>query len=131
MLFSLNRHRPLFTVNPVLNEYLKNSEYKYMKNINSIFVELFLVIIASLSAAYFFFHLDKNFIYVNNYFPWDSIEYLKVLKNYESNISIYKVGSPFNERILFPFFVYKISLIFKLQYINACLFLCHESLPTS
>jgi hypothetical protein len=36
MLFSLNRHRPLFTVNPVLNEYLKNSEYKYMKNINSI-----------------------------------------------------------------------------------------------
>ena len=94
-----------------------------MKNINRIFVELFLVIIASLSAAYFFFHLDKNFIYVNNYFPWDSIEYLKVLKNYESNISIYKVGSPFNERILFPFFVYKISLIFKLQYINACLFL--------
>jgi hypothetical protein len=36
MLFSINRHRPLFTVNPVLNEYLKNSEYKYMKNINSI-----------------------------------------------------------------------------------------------
>ena len=36
MLFSLNRHRPLFTVNPVLNEYLKNSEYKYMKNINNI-----------------------------------------------------------------------------------------------
>jgi hypothetical protein len=36
MLFSLNRHRPLFTVNPVLNDYIKNSEYKYMKNINNI-----------------------------------------------------------------------------------------------
>ena len=36
MLFSLNRHRPLFTVSPFLNEYLKNSEYKYMKNINNI-----------------------------------------------------------------------------------------------
>ena len=35
MLFSLNRHRP-FIVNPVLNEYLKNSEYKYIKNINNI-----------------------------------------------------------------------------------------------
>jgi hypothetical protein len=33
MLFSLNRHRPLFTVNPVLNDYIKNSNYKYMKNI--------------------------------------------------------------------------------------------------
>jgi hypothetical protein len=36
MLFSLKRHRPLFRVNPFLNEYLKNSEYKYMKNINNI-----------------------------------------------------------------------------------------------
>ena len=35
MFFSLNRHRPLFTVSPFLNEYLKNSEYKYMKNINN------------------------------------------------------------------------------------------------
>jgi len=94
-----------------------------MKNINRIFVELFLVTIVSLSTAYYFFILDKNFIYVNNYFPWDSIEYLKALKNYEYNFPIYKVGSPFNERILFPFFVYKISLIFKLQYIDACLFL--------
>jgi hypothetical protein len=94
-----------------------------MKNISRIFAELFLVVIASLLAAYFFFHLDKNFIYINNYFPWDSFEYLKVLKNYEYNISIYKVGSPFNERILFPFFVYKISLIFKLQYADASLFL--------
>lgn len=34
MLFSLKR--PLFTVSPFLNEYLKNSEYKYMKNINNI-----------------------------------------------------------------------------------------------
>jgi hypothetical protein len=33
MLFSLHRHRPLFTVNPVLNDYIKNSNYKYMKNI--------------------------------------------------------------------------------------------------
>jgi hypothetical protein len=94
-----------------------------MKNINRIFVELFLVTIVSLSTAYYFFILDKNFIYVNNYFPWDSIEYLKALKNYEYNFPLYKVGSPFNERILFPFFVYKISLIFKLQYIDACLFL--------
>lgn len=94
-----------------------------MKFINSIFVELFLVTIVSLSAAYYFFLLDKNFIYINNYFPWDSFEYLKALKNYEYNFSLYKVGSPFNERILFPFFVYKISTIFKLQYIDACLFL--------
>ena len=33
MMFSLHRHRPLFTVNPVLNDYIKNSNYKYMKNI--------------------------------------------------------------------------------------------------
>jgi hypothetical protein len=94
-----------------------------MKKKNYYFLELFLVIIISFTAAYFFFFLDKNFIYVNNYFPWDSIEYLKALKNYEYNFPIFKVGSPFNERILFPFFVYKISLIFKLDYINACLFL--------
>lgn len=94
-----------------------------MKNINRIFLELFLVIIISLTAAYFFFLLDKNIIYVNNYFPWDSFEYLKALKNYEYNFHFYKVGSPFNERILFPFFVYKISLFFKLQYADACLFL--------
>jgi hypothetical protein len=94
-----------------------------MKKINYLFVELILVIAMSLSAAYYFFLLDKNFIYVNNYFPWDSIEYLKALKNYEYNLPIYKIGSPFNERIFFPFFVYKISLIFKLEYINASLFL--------
>ena len=46
MLFSLVKKRPLFTpvinnpfptmrtINPFLNEYLKNTEYKYMKNIN-------------------------------------------------------------------------------------------------
>ena len=46
MLFSLIKKRPLFTpiinnpfptmrtINPILNEYLKNTEYKYMKNIN-------------------------------------------------------------------------------------------------
>jgi hypothetical protein len=46
MLFSLVKKRPLFTpvinnpfptmrnINPILDEYLKNTEYKYMKNIN-------------------------------------------------------------------------------------------------
>ena len=33
MLFSLVKKRPLFN-NYVLNEYIKNSEYKYMKSIN-------------------------------------------------------------------------------------------------
>lgn len=33
MLFSLYRKGPLFN-NYVLNEYIKNSEYKYMKSIN-------------------------------------------------------------------------------------------------
>jgi hypothetical protein len=94
-----------------------------MKKINYIFLELIIVIAISLAAAYYFFILDKNFIYSNNYFPWDSIEYLKALKNYEHNFPIYNVGSPFNERLLFPFFVYKISLIFRLEYIDACLFL--------
>jgi hypothetical protein len=94
-----------------------------MKKNNYIFLEFFLVIITSIVATYFFFFLDKNFIYANNYFPWDSIEYLKALKNYEYNFPNYNVGSPFNERILFPFFVYKISVIFKLEYIDACLFL--------
>ena len=88
-----------------------------MKFINSIFVELFLVTIVSLSAAYYFFLLDKNFIYINNYFPWDSFEYLKALKNYEYNFSLYKVGSPFNERFLFPFFVYNSNLHRFLVYI--------------
>ena len=83
-----------------------------MKNINRIFVELFLVTIVSLSTAYYFFILDKNFIYVNNYFPWDSIEYLKALKNYEYNFPLYKVGSPFNERILFPFLLILFFLMF-------------------
>ena len=94
-----------------------------MKKNNHIFLEFSLVIITSLVTAYYFFFLDKNFIYANNYFPWDSFEYLKALKNYEYNFRTYNVGSPFNERVLFPFFVYKISLIFKLEYIDACLFL--------
>ena len=33
MLFSLNRHRPLFTVNPVLNDYVKQSNPQYIRNI--------------------------------------------------------------------------------------------------
>ena len=33
MLFSLNRHRPLFTNNPILNDYIKNSNHKYMRDI--------------------------------------------------------------------------------------------------
>jgi hypothetical protein len=33
MLFSLNRHRPLFTGNPILNEYIKNSNHRYMQDI--------------------------------------------------------------------------------------------------
>ena len=94
-----------------------------MKKINYIFLELTLVVIISLIAAYFFFYLDKNFIYINNYFPWDSFEYLKALKNYEYNSAVYKVLNPFNERILFPLFVYKASSIFGIEYINSCLFI--------
>ena len=33
MLFSLNRHRPLFTVNPVLNDYITKNNAKYMRDI--------------------------------------------------------------------------------------------------
>ncbi len=33
MMFSLHRHRPLFTVNPVLNDYVKNSNAQYIRNI--------------------------------------------------------------------------------------------------
>ena len=33
MLFSFNRHRPLFTVNPVLNDYIKKNNRKYMHDI--------------------------------------------------------------------------------------------------
>jgi hypothetical protein len=31
-MFSLHRHRPLFTVNPVLNEYIKKSNEKYIRD---------------------------------------------------------------------------------------------------
>ena len=92
-----------------------------MKKINYIFLELFLVVTISLIAAYFFFYLDNNFIYINNYFPWDSFEYLKAIKNYEYNSLVYEVLSPFNERILFPLIIYKISSIFGIEYINSCL----------
>ena len=33
MLFSLNRHRPLFTYNPILNDYIKKNNRKYMHDI--------------------------------------------------------------------------------------------------
>jgi hypothetical protein len=33
MFFSLHRHRPLFTVNPVLNDYIKKSNEKYIRDI--------------------------------------------------------------------------------------------------
>ena len=33
MLFSLNRHRPLFTVNPVLNDYITKNNAKYIREI--------------------------------------------------------------------------------------------------
>ena len=32
MFFSLHRHRPLFTVNPVLNDYIKKSNEKYIRD---------------------------------------------------------------------------------------------------
>lgn len=32
-MFSLNRHRPLFKINPVLNNYIKNSEYNYIRDV--------------------------------------------------------------------------------------------------
>jgi len=31
-MFSLHRHRPLFTINPVLNEYIKKSNEKYIRD---------------------------------------------------------------------------------------------------
>ena len=33
MLFSLNRHKPLFTVNPVLNDYITKNNAKYIRDI--------------------------------------------------------------------------------------------------
>ena len=33
MLFSLHRQRPLFTVNPVLNDYIKKNNEKYIRDI--------------------------------------------------------------------------------------------------
>ena len=33
MAFLLHRHRPLFSVNPVLNEYVKKSNAQYIRNI--------------------------------------------------------------------------------------------------
>jgi hypothetical protein len=33
MLFSFNRHRPLFTGNPVLNDYIKKNNEKYIRDI--------------------------------------------------------------------------------------------------
>jgi hypothetical protein len=33
MLFSLNRYRPLFTYNPILNDYIKKNNRKYMHDI--------------------------------------------------------------------------------------------------
>jgi hypothetical protein len=92
-----------------------------MIKINYIVLELFLVVVISLTAAYFFFYLDNNFIYINNYFPWDSFEYLKALKNYEYNSVVYTVLSPFNERIIFPLIVYKTSSILGIEFINSCL----------
>ena len=33
MMFSLNRHRPLFTGNPLLNDYIKKNNAKYIRDI--------------------------------------------------------------------------------------------------
>ena len=33
MLFSLNRHRPLFTGNPILNDYITKNNAKYIRDI--------------------------------------------------------------------------------------------------
>ena len=33
MMFSLNRHRPLFTCNPLLNDYIKKNNAKYIRDI--------------------------------------------------------------------------------------------------
>jgi hypothetical protein len=33
MLFSFNRHRPLFNNNTILNDYIKNNNHKYMHDI--------------------------------------------------------------------------------------------------
>jgi hypothetical protein len=87
------------------------------------FLESFILLFFSLCAAFYFFNLDLNFIYENKYFPWDSFEYIKFIKNLENKNELYKVLSPFNERILFPFLIYKISNLFNLEYINSALFI--------
>jgi len=33
MLFSFHRYRPLFSGNPILNDYIKNSNHKYIQDI--------------------------------------------------------------------------------------------------
>jgi hypothetical protein len=94
--------------------FLKNC--KFLLEILAFSVVIFLLF-------HYFFKLDTNYIYKNNYFPWDSFEYLKFINNFQAGEVIHKINSPFNERILFPFLVYKISIIFNIKYIDAALFL--------
>jgi hypothetical protein len=94
--------------------FLKN--YKFLLEILAFSLVIFLLF-------HYFFKLDTNYIYRNNYFPWDSFEYLKFINNFQAGEVIYKINSPFNERILFPFLVYKISNIFNIKYIDAALYL--------
>jgi hypothetical protein len=92
------------------------------KNLN-FFFEFFALFFFTSCTAIYFFNLDFNFIYENKYFPWDSFEYIKFISNLENKNELYKILSPFNERILFPLLIYKISNLFNVEYINAALFI--------
>ena len=86
-------------------------------------LEIFVFGLVSFLFFQYFFKLDVNYIYKNDYFPWDSFEYLKFINNFQAGNEIYEIGKPFDERIIFPFFVYKISNIFNIKYIDAALLL--------
>ena len=88
-----------------------------------ILTEIFFLIFFLIIFFFYFFYLDKNFIIENNYFPWDSFEYLKYIENFEKGYALNTVLSPFNERILFPFLVWKVSVYSNLNYIYSALFL--------
>ena len=96
---------------------LKSTEMKKV-SLEILFFFIFLIL-----SFFYFFNLDKNFIIENNYFPWDSFEYLKFIKNLDQKKNVYTVLSPFNERVLFPFLVWKISVYSNFNFIYSALIL--------
>ena len=45
-------------------------------------LEIFVFGLVSFLFFQYFFKLDLNYIYKNDYFPWDSFEYLKFINNF-------------------------------------------------